>query len=74
MFVPELLSLAQSDAVYDGRVVEFIWDDGILGSEQNLENASVGIEARGVQDSILATVELRDFRFKLLQNNLKALN
>ena len=57
MFVPKFASFAQSDPIDDGGVVEFIWQDCILGSEEDLKQSCVGIEAGGIQNGIFSAVE-----------------
>ena len=66
--VPELqlLGLAKPDAVDDGRVVELVRDDDVIGSQQLLENSGVGVEAAGVQDGVLTAVELGDLALQIL--------
>jgi hypothetical protein len=56
---PQPAGLAEADAVDDRGVVERIGDDRVLGAEQRLEEAAVGVEARAVQDRILAAEEAR---------------
>lgn len=59
MWIAELLSLAQSNAVNDGGVVEGIWEHGIFGRQHGLEEPGVGVETWTVKDCILAPMELR---------------
>ena len=51
-------------------VVQLIADDGILGGEQNLKQAAVGIEAGGVEDGVLGAEEPADSSFQLLVDGL----
>ena len=62
----QLLGLAKPDAVDDGRVVELVRDDDVIGSQQLLENSGVGVEAAGVQDGVLTAVELGDLALQIL--------
>lgn len=64
--VSQSLSLAETNTIDDGGVVELIGDDGVLGVEEALEETSVGIEARGVEDAVLEAVELGDLALELL--------
>ena len=48
--VAQALRLAQPDAVDDRGVVELVGDDRVLGAEQHLEHAAVGVEAGREQD------------------------
>src|SRR6516165_6477128 len=66
------LRLAQADAVDDARVVEGIGDHGIALIEKRFEQPAVGIEARGIQDHILAAEVTRQARLQRLVNLLRA--
>ena len=63
--VAQPAGLAQPDAVDERGVVELVGDDGVLGAEQRLEHAAVGVEAGGVQDRGLGAEELRQPRLEL---------
>ena len=67
MFVTIFFGLAEADAVDDGSVVEFVRDDGVIGRQQNLEQAGVGVETTRVEDGIFATVELGYLLFQGLK-------
>ena len=69
MLVTVLFGLAEADAVDDGGVVELVREDGVLGAEDLLEEAGVGVEAAGVQDGVLAAVELGNLALEVLQMN-----
>ena len=66
MLVSVLFGLAQPDAVDDGRVVELVREDRILRAENLFEQSRVGVEAAGVQDGVLATMELGNLLFEVL--------
>ena len=70
--VAEALGLAQADAVDDRGVVECVGDDRVVLAQQRLVQAAVGIEAGGVEDGVLGAEELRDLRFQLLVQVLRA--
>lgn len=63
---PEALSLAQSDAIYYGGVVESVREDSVLLSQDGLEQAGVGVKTRREEDGVIRPVEGRDLRLKLL--------
>jgi len=63
VLVAHLAGLAEAQAVDDGRVVELVRDDGVVGRQQRLEQAGVGVETARVQDGVLAAVELGDQPF-----------
>lgn len=67
-----LLRLAEADTVDDGGVVEGVTDDRVLGPEDSLEEARVGIEAAGEEDGVLERVVVRDDSLQLLVNVLGA--
>ena len=69
MLVSVLFGLAEADAVDDGGVVELVREDGVLGAEDLLEEARVRVEAAGVQDCVLAAVELGNLALEVLQQN-----
>ena len=51
--VTETLGLAKADAVDDGGVVQGVGDDGILGGQERLEHAAVGVEAGRIEDGVI---------------------
>ena len=57
--------LAEAYAVDDARVVELVGDDGVLGGEQGLEQAAVGIEARAVEDRVVGAEKAGEPAFQL---------
>ena len=60
VLVDEALRLAEANAVDDRGVVQLVGEDGVLGAQKGLEDAAVGVEARGVEDRVLHAEELRD--------------
>src|SRR6056297_2831826 len=64
------LRLAQTDAVYDAGVIQRVADDGVLRSQQGLEQPAVGIETGGVEDRVLGPQEVADAAFQLLVHRL----
>ena len=66
VLVSELLGFAQPDAVDDGGVVELVGDDGVVRTQQLLEDARVCVEAACVQDGVLPAVEVRYFALQIL--------
>mmetsp|Transcript_64028 Transcript_64028/g.165306 ORF Transcript_64028/g.165306 Transcript_64028/m.165306 type:complete len:265 (-) Transcript_64028:15-809(-) len=70
--VPIALCLAETDAVDDRGVIQRIGDHGILGPEDGLEDAGVGIEAAGEEDGVLCAVELADGSLEILVDVLRA--
>ena len=53
VLVDQPLRLAQPDAVDDGGVVQPVGEDRVVGAEQRLEDAAVGVEAGRVEDRVL---------------------
>ncbi len=72
--VSELFGLAEPDAVDDGGVVELVGKDGVVGPQQLLEDARVGVEAAGVRDGGLATVEAGDLGLEVLETETSSCN
>ena len=72
VLVAEALGLAEADAVDDGGVVQLVGDDGVLGPQDGLEEAAVGVEAGGVKDGVLLANEPGDTPFQLLVDVLGA--
>ena len=70
--VTKTAGLAKTDAVDDRGMVESVGDDRILGAEQRLEEASVGVEAGTVQDGVLHPEEAGEARFQRLVRFLGA--
>src|SRR5207237_1152876 len=66
------LSLAQADAVDDARVIEGVRDHRVALIEQRLEQAAVGVEARGVQDHVLGAEEAGELLLERLVARLRA--
>lgn len=70
--VAEAAGLGEADAVDDRGVVEGVGDDGVLGAEDRLEDAAVGVEAGGVEDRVLLAEEGREAGLQLLVHLLRA--
>ena len=62
--------LAQAHAVDDGGMVERVGDDGVLGREQGLEHAAVGIEAGGIQNRVFGVEVVGDGLLELFMEIL----
>lgn len=58
--------LAQTHTVNDGGVVQGIRDNGIIGREQGLEHAAVGIEACSIEDCVFGLEVVGDGCFEFL--------
>ncbi len=72
MLIPESLRFAQADAVDDAGVIQGIADHRVLGAEDGLEQAAVGVEARGVEDRVLGAQERADAGLQFLVDGLGA--
>jgi len=72
--VAQPLGLAEADTVDDRRVVERVGDHGVLGTEQRLEQAAVGVEARVIEDRVLGAQELAQAILQALVDLLRAAN
>ena len=72
VLVTESLSLAETDAVDDGGVVQLVGDDCIIGTEQCLEQTGVSVEAGCVQDGVICTQEVGDCLLQVLVDLLCA--
>eukprot|EP00760_Papus_ankaliazontas_P007800 PhM_4_TR13537/c0_g1_i1/m.78788 len=72
VLVPLPHRLAEAHAVDDGGVVELVAHNHVLFGEEALEDAGVGVEARGVQDRVLLPQQLRDLTFVLLVQHRRA--
>ena len=70
--IAQALCLAQTHTVDDRRVVQLVGDDRVLRSEQGLKETAVRIEAGRIEDRVLHARELRDARFELLVDALRA--
>ena len=64
--IAETLCLAETHAVDDGSMVQSIGDDGIIGTEQRLKHATVGVEASSIKDGVFRAEELSNLGFQLL--------
>lgn len=53
-------------------MVELIRDQGIISAENGLEDATIGIEAAGIENGIIGAVELADLLLELLVDILGA--
>ncbi len=60
---PQPLRLAQPYAINDGRMVQLVADHCILGRQDRLKQACIGVKAGGVQDGVLGAVESGDPSF-----------
>ena len=74
MLVAILLGLGESDPVDDGGVVELIGEDGILWAADLLKQPRVGVKTGGIEDRVLASVELGNLVLQLFVNVLGAAN
>ena len=72
VLVAQPLGLAEPDAVDDRGVVQLVGDDRVLGAQDRLEQAAVGVPARGVEDRVLGAQELGDRPLELLVRLLRA--
>ena len=70
--VAQPAGLAEPDAVDERGVVELVGDDRVLGAEQHLEDAAVGVEAGRVEDRRLGAEEVRQPRLELGVQGLRA--
>ena len=66
------LRLAEPDAVDDRGVVELVRDDRVLGAEQGLEQAAIGVEAGGIEDRVLHPEPGGELVLELLVDRLGA--
>mmetsp|Transcript_65596 Transcript_65596/g.140220 ORF Transcript_65596/g.140220 Transcript_65596/m.140220 type:complete len:358 (+) Transcript_65596:63-1136(+) len=66
------LSLAETDAIDDGGMVQGVGDHSILRPEACLKEPGVGIEARWEENGVLCAMELADRSFQLLVDVLRA--
>src|SRR5207237_8288082 len=70
--VAEALCLGEPHAVDDAGVVERVAHYSVALLEDGLEEATVGVEARGVEDGVLGAEEAGQLRFQLLVHVLRA--
>ena len=70
--VPVPAGLAQAYPVDDGGVVQLVGDDGVLGAQQGLEQAAVGVEAAGIEDGVVHAQERSQPLFQFLVDGLGA--
>jgi hypothetical protein len=47
--------LAEPNSVYDAGVIQRIADDGVLGTQERLEEAPIGIKTGGVKDRVFCS-------------------
>ena len=52
---PVALRLAKTHAVDDGSVIERIRNDGVIGLQERLEDAAIGVEAGREQNCVILT-------------------
>ncbi len=64
--------LAEADAVDDRGVVQRVGDHRVLLAEDGLEQAAVGVEARGIQDRVLGAEEGAQPLLQLAVQRLRA--
>ena len=64
--------LAQPHAIDDRGVIERVGNDRILGAQQRLEYAAIGVKRRRIENGILTAGEIGDLRFKLFVDVLGA--
>ena len=65
VLVAQALGFAEPDAVDDRGVVQLVGDDRILGAQDRLEQAAVGIPARGIEDRVFHSQKVGDRLFEL---------
>ena len=63
---------AEADAVDDGGVIEGIADNYVFGTQDGLEETSVGIETAGEQDGVLKSIVVCDGFFEFFVDILGA--
>ena len=66
------LGLAEADAVDDRGVVELVGDHRVLGAEQRLVEAAIGVEAGGIEDGVLHPEPFRELVLQRLVDRLRA--
>ena len=72
MLVPQASRLAQADAINDACMVELVRNDGIIGRETRLKEASIAVESTWVQDGVVHLVEVGNFPLQGLVDVLSA--
>ncbi|KAG1393372.1 hypothetical protein G6F59_014379 [Rhizopus arrhizus] len=70
--VTEALGLAQAHAVDDRSMVQRVGDDRVVLAQQRFEQATVGVEAGGIEDRVLLAEEVGDLLLQLLVQILGA--
>ena len=68
--IAETLRFTQAHAVDDRRMVQRIRDNSVFRPQQRFKQAAVGIKARGVENRVFHTEEIRQFFLKLLMRVL----
>jgi hypothetical protein len=71
VLVEQPLGLAQTDPVDDRRMVELVGEDGVLRSEQRLEDPAVRVEAGGEEDRVLHSEEAGHSLLELQMQGLR---
>src|SRR5690606_29902469 len=64
------LRFAKSYSVYDGSVIEFVGNNGVLFIEQRLEKSTVGVKSGSVQNRVLHAEKFRGFLLQFFMNVL----
>lgn len=72
MLVPLPDGLCQPDPIDDGGMIESVTNDGVLGPEDCLEEASIGIEPAGEKYTVLQFIILSNDLLQLFVNILGA--
>ena len=72
VLVTKPLAFAETDAVDHARVIQFVGDDRVLFSEERLEESTVRIEARCVENRVLGSQEFTELLFKFLMDALRS--
>ena len=74
VLVAGALRFAETDAVDDRSVIQFVADDGVFRTEQGFEQTAVGIERARIKDRVFRAEEFRQRSFQLFMNVLRAAN
>src|SRR5205814_4306628 len=72
--VTKALGIAEADAVNDRRVIQLVGDDYVLGTEQRLEQATVRVKGRRINNRVLSPEEFRQRAFEIFVDVLRAAN
>ncbi len=72
VFVAKALRFAQTNAVNNRGVVEFVGNDGVLFRQQRFEQAAIGIECCRVENGVFHAEKFRNFGFQFFVNVLCA--